>query len=79
MLTVKPVYKLSNVPDDLKWAINTHDNMYTHFQGITNNLYGFGRFVPTFFYPSTHISTRPYSFLPAKNTSMTTFTLAFKA
>ena len=24
MLTVKLVYKLSNVPDDLKWAINTH-------------------------------------------------------
>ena len=24
MLTVKLVYKLSNVPDDLKWATNTH-------------------------------------------------------
>ena len=24
MLTVKPVYKLSNVFDDLKWATNTH-------------------------------------------------------
>ena len=24
MLTVKPVYKLSNVPDDLKWTTNTH-------------------------------------------------------
>ena len=24
MLTVKLVYKLSNVPDDLKWAKNTH-------------------------------------------------------
>ena len=23
MLTVKPVYKLSNVPDDLKWTTNT--------------------------------------------------------
>ena len=23
MLTVKPVYKLSDVPDDLKWATNT--------------------------------------------------------
>ena len=24
MLTVKLLYKLSNVPDDLKWAKNTH-------------------------------------------------------
>ena len=24
MLTIKPVYKLSNVPDDLKWTTNTH-------------------------------------------------------
>ena len=40
MLTVKPVYKLSNVSDDLKWTTNT---IYTHFQGITNNIYGFGR------------------------------------
>ena len=24
MLTVKLVYELSDVPDDLKWAINTH-------------------------------------------------------
>ena len=24
MLTVKLVYKVSNVPDDLKWATNTH-------------------------------------------------------
>ena len=24
MLTVKLVYKLSDVPDDLKWATNTH-------------------------------------------------------
>ena len=66
MLTVKPVYKLSNVPDDLKWATNTHDTIYIHFQGITNNIYGFGRpfFDPSFVYPSTHISARPYSILP---------------
>ena len=37
MLTVKPVYKLSDVPDDLTWATNTHDTIYTHFPGITNN------------------------------------------
>ena len=24
MLTVKSIYKLSNVPDDLKWTTNTH-------------------------------------------------------
>ena len=24
MLTVKPVYKLSDVPDDLEWATNIH-------------------------------------------------------
>ena len=66
MLTVKPVYKLSNVPDDLKWATNTHDTIYTHFQDITNNIYGFGRSFCSFifFYPSTNISTRPYSLLP---------------
>ena len=60
MLTVKPVYKLSNVPDDLKWATNTYDTIYTHFQGITNNIFGFGRpflFAPSFF-------TRPPIFLP---------------
>ena len=29
MLTVKLVYKLSNVPDDLKWATNTHVTPFT--------------------------------------------------
>ena len=65
MLTVKPVYKLENVSDDLKWATNTHDTIYTHFQGITNNIYGFG-ICSLIFYPSTHISTRSYSFLPVQ-------------
>ena len=70
MLTVKLVYKLSNVPDDLKWAINTRDTIYTHFQGITNNIYGFGRpFLllhfftrppgDPYFYPSIFVFTRP--------------------
>ena len=67
MLTVKPVYELSDVPDDLKWATNTHDTIYTHFQGITNNIYGFGRFflllhflpVHPYFRPSIFIFTRP--------------------
>ena len=49
---------------------NTCDTISTHFQGITNNIYGFGRpfFAPSFFYPSTHISTRLYSFLPVQTT-----------
>ena len=29
MLTVKLVYKLSDVPDDLKWATNTHLTPFT--------------------------------------------------
>ena len=58
MLTVKPVYKLSNVPH------------YTHFQSITNNIYGFGRpfLLLHLFYPSPYISTRPYSFLSIQMT-----------
>ena len=49
---------------------HARDTIYTHFQGITNNIYGSGRpfFAPSFFYPSTHISTRPYSFLPVQMT-----------
>ena len=29
MLTVKLVYELSDVPDDLKWATNTHMTPFT--------------------------------------------------
>ena len=29
MLTVKPVYKLSDVSDDLKWSTNTHVTSFT--------------------------------------------------
>ena len=29
MLTVKPVYKLSNVSDDLKWTTDTHVTPFT--------------------------------------------------
>ena len=38
---------------------HTCDTIYTHFQGITNNIYGFGKpfFAPSFF-------TRPPIFLP---------------
>ena len=53
---------------------HTFDTIYTHFQGITNNIYGFGRpffFAPSFFarpQPVLHISARPYSFLPVQVT-----------
>ena len=68
MLTVKPFYKLSDVPDYLKWATNTRDTLCTHFQGITNNIYGFRRIlllfthpspVHPYFYPSISIFTHP--------------------
>ena len=64
MLTVKLVYERSHVPE--MGYKHTYDTIYNlHFQGITNNIYGFGRrFAPSLFYPSTHISDRPYSFLP---------------
>jgi len=58
MLTVKLVYKLSKVPDDLKWAKNTH---VTPFTLITNDIYGFGRLIFALFTPST---TRPPVFVP---------------
>ena len=62
MLTVKPVYKLSNVSDDMKWATNTHyDTIYIHLQGMTKNIYGIGRL----FAPSYIISpVSPPIFLP---------------
>ena len=47
----------------------TCDTIYTHVQDITINIYGFGRaFFSQFIYPSTHISTHPYSFLPIQMT-----------
>ena len=66
MLTVKLVYKLSNVPDDLKWAKNTHMTPFTlsFKEGITNAIYGFRRLFYSVHHPSTHISTRPPIFLP---------------
>ena len=53
---------------DLKGTANTLVTIYAHFQGITNNIYGFGR-PCSFIYTSTHISTRPYSYLPILMTS----------
>ena len=53
---------------------HTFDTIYTQFQGITDNIYGFGR--PFFLLlhifarpqPVLHICTRPYSFLPVQMT-----------
>ena len=35
MLTIKPVYKLKNVSDDLKWTTNTHLSDATPFTLIS--------------------------------------------
>ena len=61
MLTVKLIYKLSNCAwwPEMGYK-HTFDTIYTHFQGITYNIYGFGR--PSFFYPST---TCPPYFYPS--------------
>ena len=75
MLTVKPVYKLLNAFDDLKWTTNTHvttcDSISLIFKAqltismvLEDLLFYFNCFAPSFLYPSTHISTCPYSFLP---------------
>ena len=60
MLTVQPVYKLLKGvwwPEmDYK---HTCDTIFTHFQGITNNIYGFGRL-----FLLLHFFTRPPTFLP---------------
>ena len=65
MSTVKLVYELSDVPDDLKWAKNTHVPPFTltFKEGITNDIYGFGRLVFALVTPSTRISTSPPIFL----------------
>ena len=48
----------------------TCDTIFTHFQGKTDNISMVLEdvFAPSFFYPSTHISTRQYSFLPVQMT-----------
>ena len=43
---------------------HTCGTIVTHFQGITNNIYGFG-FLPVH-HPSTHIFTRHIRFYPSK-------------
>ena len=72
MLTVKPVYKLLNVSDDLKWTTNTHVTVVTPFSvtfkaKLTISIidwYGrvFAQFllpVHPYFYPSIFVFTRP--------------------
>ena len=62
MLTVKPVYKLSDVSEDLKWPTNTCDTIYAHFQGITNNIYGLGRPFLLLHFLSVHPYLYPFVF-----------------
>ena len=47
---------------------HTCDTIFTHFQGITNNIYGFGRhfFAPSFFYPSIIFLPVHIRFYPSK-------------
>ena len=74
VLTVKQVYKRVWWTEmDYK---HTCDTIITHFQCITNNIYGFGIpfFAPSFFtrpQPFHHISTCPYSFLTRPNDGWT--------
>ena len=52
MLTVKLVYKLSDVPDDLELVYkHTYDTIYTHFQGMFTR--------PPYFCPSIFDCIRP--------------------
>ena len=69
MLIVKPVYKLSNVSDDLKWPTNTHSHHLHSLSRLTISMVLEDLFFCSFnFYLSTHISTRPNSFLPVQMT-----------
>ena len=46
---------------------HTFDTIYTHFQGITNSIYAFGRlFASSFFYPSTIFLPVHIRFYPSK-------------
>ena len=56
MLTVKPVDKIKNVSDDLKWTKNTHVTPFTlTFEGSMV----VEPFFAPFFYPSTTVFTHP--------------------
>ena len=79
MLIVKLVYKTFKLMYSLPEKVYKHtcDTIYAHFQGITNNIYGFGRpfFAPSFCYPSTHISTRDRASTIQMYSSTSTITL----
>ena len=66
MLTVNPVYKLLNVSDDLKWTTNTHDTIFTHFQGITNTI----SMVLEELFLLIQVFIRPPIFLPVQMTGL---------
>ena len=55
-----------NVSDALKWTTNTHMTQFSLTFKATNNIYWV--FSLLLFYQSTHISTRPHSFLPVQMT-----------
>ena len=68
MLTVKPVYKLSDVSDDLKWATNIHVTPFTlTFKAkltisiFLEDCFSSVTFLPVhlYFYPSTLVFTHP--------------------
>ena len=68
MLTVKLVYKLSNVPDDLKWTTNTHVTPFTltfkaqlTISMLLEDPFLLLHFLPVhpYFYPSIFVFTRP--------------------
>ena len=71
MLTVKPVYKLLNVSDHLKWTTNTHVTQFSlTFKAQLTISMVLGDLFYSFivFQPVHHIYTRPYSFLPVQMT-----------
>ena len=62
MLTVKLVYKRSNVPDDLKWTSSTHMTPFTLiFKAQITISMVLDELLCSFFYPST-------TFLPVQMT-----------
>ena len=67
ILIVKPVYKLLNVSDDLKWTTNTHVTPFSlTFKAYLTISMVLDEFLFVFLLLQffTHIFTRPYSFLP---------------
>ena len=64
MLTVKPVYKLSNVSDDRNWATNTYMTPFT----LTFKAKLTISMVLEDLFLLLHFFTRHYSFLPVQMT-----------